>query len=187
MDSDLLRQRRNLILVSIVLAVFDIAKVEIGRVNVLGTNLLIGNPEVVHWLMWLAWAYFFVRYLQYLSVQDDLGLLSGFSGRLSLRQRNYLNRRASELWPDRVQYYYLGPEYIERKGLLLWEQKLFDFDPDQGTMAQVGSEAFEIPRLLQLYYYIASVAYVVFVSPRATDHVLPVLLAMLAPSVTLCS
>ena len=53
MNADLLRQRRNLIAISMVLLLFDFAKVNIAKVNVLGTDLLVGNAQV---LMFFAWA-----------------------------------------------------------------------------------------------------------------------------------
>lgn len=74
MDDGLSKSRRNLIIVSIILIVFDVAAVSITKVNVLGTELLVGNPIVVHVLLWILWAYFFIRYTQLLGEENDLGI-----------------------------------------------------------------------------------------------------------------
>src|SRR3989338_8065290 len=58
MDSDLLRQRRNLMMISGGLLLFDFANVTVAKVSILGTELLIGNVKVLIYCAWFLWGYF---------------------------------------------------------------------------------------------------------------------------------
>lgn len=78
MNAYLLRQLRNLLATSLVLIAIHLAGATIKRdVSVLGTSIEFSNPERVIWGVWILWAYFFVRYWQYLNEEPDLGLHKG--------------------------------------------------------------------------------------------------------------
>lgn len=47
MTNDLLRQRRNLLITSIGLLLFDFAHMSITKVSLLGTELLVGDPIIL--------------------------------------------------------------------------------------------------------------------------------------------
>ena len=64
-EGDILRQRRNLVAMSCLLIIFDLAKVEVAKVGVLGTDLIIGDVRVLAISMWVVWAYFLLRYYQF--------------------------------------------------------------------------------------------------------------------------
>lgn len=74
MNTDLLRQRRNLILISGGLLLFDFANVSVAKISVMGTELLIGNAKVIAYFAWAMWCYFLLRYYQYLRAESDLGI-----------------------------------------------------------------------------------------------------------------
>jgi hypothetical protein len=62
------RQRRNLIGVSIALALFSSAGIRINTLNLFGNQLEIANPGIVVYLLWCVWCYLLLRYYQYLRV-----------------------------------------------------------------------------------------------------------------------
>jgi hypothetical protein len=78
MSADLLRQRRNLLSTSLVLIAINLAGATLQKnVSVLGTSIEFSNPERIVWGVWVLWAYFFIRYWQYLNEEPDLGLHKG--------------------------------------------------------------------------------------------------------------
>lgn len=78
MSADLLRQRRNLLVTSLVLIAINLAGATLKKdVSVLGASVEFSNPERIVWGVWVLWAYFLIRYWQYLNEEPDLGLHKG--------------------------------------------------------------------------------------------------------------
>lgn len=72
MSSDLLRQRRNLIIFSLILCFLKFAQIEIENFSIVGIEFSsFKNPHSVFVALWIAWSYFAVRYYQYF-VQEGL-------------------------------------------------------------------------------------------------------------------
>lgn len=65
LPAGLLRQRRGLMVVSLVLVFFHWGQVQIKQVSALGASVEIGRPEAVEHGLWLVWGYFLLRYYQY--------------------------------------------------------------------------------------------------------------------------
>ena len=112
MSADLLRQRRNLLVTSLALTAIDLAGATLKKdVSVLGASLEFTNPERVVWGLWILWAYFLVRYWQYLNEEPDLGIYEGM-GRWILQRfpqdefneyRQWIFWRYGILWTLRIQ------------------------------------------------------------------------------------
>lgn len=68
------RQRRNLMASSLLLIFFKAAGVSFERVGFLGTELSIARPNVLYYGLWVVWAYFLVRYIQFMVESRDLGI-----------------------------------------------------------------------------------------------------------------
>lgn len=68
--SGLLRQRRNLFVISLVLlfVYYSGVKIETASLKILGAELTLSNPKVFDdfQILWVAWTYFLVRYTQYI-------------------------------------------------------------------------------------------------------------------------
>lgn len=174
MNTDLLRQRRNLILVSGGLLLFDFANVSVAKVSVMGAELLIGNAVVLGYFAWAMWAYFLLRYYQYLRAESDLGLAkviqSGFEG----RARAYV---FEQLQVKQV----MGSIDFKRAGIQ-WNYSVSEYDVSSGgpRETQKGS----LPILRAAWWKVGSILFVAFHTPKATDHVLPFFLALSAPLVS---
>ncbi len=65
MTTGLLRQRRNLISVSIIIILYYVGNIEISQLNFLGNRIKLGNPNVISYFLWLLFFYFFYRYWLY--------------------------------------------------------------------------------------------------------------------------
>lgn len=66
MDESFVRQRRNLLLISIAVFLISYAGIEISNeVVLLGVKFEIKNPIVIYITIWIMFFYFFIRYIQY--------------------------------------------------------------------------------------------------------------------------
>lgn len=62
--TSLFRQRRSLIAVSIVLAVYVAAGIKLRDISVLGTSFEVTRPGLIQLGLWLVWGYFALRFYQ---------------------------------------------------------------------------------------------------------------------------
>jgi len=61
------RQRRNLLLVSIFIAIFFTSGAKIEKISLLGTSIQIDNPSIANFIIVLVYCYFVLRFWQYYS------------------------------------------------------------------------------------------------------------------------
>ena len=59
------RQRKSLLLVSLLLFFIYYSHLSINEVIVQGLRITVAIPESVHFMLWVTWLYFFIRYMQY--------------------------------------------------------------------------------------------------------------------------
>lgn len=60
------RQRRNLMGMSIIVLFVTYSGLEFKKLNILGNELDVKNPQIVYYALWIAFAYWFIRYFQFL-------------------------------------------------------------------------------------------------------------------------
>lgn len=171
MDTGLLRQRRNLILISSALLLFDFAKVTVTKVSVMGTELLIGDVKVLIYFAWAMWSYFLLRYYQYLHEEKDLGISAGVKSQFDARAWQYTFKKINKTQIS-------GTIEFKRQGFR-WAYSVKEYGVGQGTMQETHAGVLPVMRT---YWWLARAAYYVAVrTPKATDHILPYLLAIAAP------
>lgn len=177
MDDDILRQRRNLIAISTVLILFDFADVKIAKVGVLGTELIVGSPDVLIIFTWTIWAYLLLRYYQYWrrdsrslfkhTLYDKVGdYASRYSSRRSFKEKHKLDSKADL--------------YIEAPWDMRFSVK--KFNPKLGAVEEIFS--MKVSLWLVLYWKIKATVHFVVHTPHFTDHSLPFALALSAPIIT---
>jgi hypothetical protein len=88
-ESDLsksfIRQRRNLIGISIILLFFQSSKIVISTINILGNTFNINDPTRVSYVLWFAWIYLLVRYYQFYRYASSDGTFnSAIESRISV-------------------------------------------------------------------------------------------------------
>lgn len=72
MDDSLVRQRRNLILVSVIICGIEFSGADIGKISLAGLNFdsaAVKRPEVIYYLIWVIWFWFFTRFMQYFTFE----------------------------------------------------------------------------------------------------------------------
>lgn len=170
MSPDLLRQRRNLIAISSVLIVFDFAQVSIAKINVLGTELLVGDARVLLFFAWMIWVYAFLRYYQYLRAEGDLKIAAAFRGGIDSRLSQYVFSEIQKKSVSKIS--------SERTGFR-WRYIVEDYDTKTGSVRPTHSGS--LPFRKVLWWGLRSAFEVAVHTPKATDHILPILLAIAAP------
>lgn len=174
MNPDLLRQRRNLIAVSMVLLIFDFANVKIGKVSVLGTELLVGNAQVLMLCAWLLWAYFLLRYYQYWRAEKANPIRDSYKAAIANCSADFQRgSRFSALHPTRAHAFLL-------RARSPWAYELFReaYIPELGGRGEV--DVYPIGRLRLATWKVRAAWHVLLHTPHATDHVLPFSLAAAA-------
>lgn len=78
-----IRQRRNLIVISLVLLFAETSELSINKLNVFGNELLIRNPVIVTAALWIAYIYWLWRYYVYFHDLGDKGFGNKLRTRLS--------------------------------------------------------------------------------------------------------
>jgi len=78
-----IRQRRNLILISLILLFVEVAEVSFNKINLLGNELTISNPDVVTYSLWVAFIYWLIRYYQYFNDMPEKGIHSAVISRMN--------------------------------------------------------------------------------------------------------
>lgn len=76
------RQRRNLIGMSVILVLYEKLEIVIDSISILGNTARINDPSRVTLLLWIAWGYFLIRYYQYFRDTPDKGFSTSYHSRL---------------------------------------------------------------------------------------------------------
>jgi len=85
MSQGLARQRRNLILISILIIIFAEGGVVIEDFSLAGLKLKFKDFRIVYISLWIMFTYFFIRYYQYFKEEPDLGVEKAFWRKLNER------------------------------------------------------------------------------------------------------
>ena len=64
-QSGFIRQRRNLMLSSLVLLFAEVVELKVTKLSLFGNELLIGEPKAVNAALWIATVYWLIRFYQY--------------------------------------------------------------------------------------------------------------------------
>lgn len=173
MDDDILRQRRNLIAVSAALILFDFADVEVAKVGILGTDLVVGKPIVVVVFAWVIWAYLLPRYFQYWN-----------------REGGSPNREAFRIYVKNAALRYARARNFPARefgGMLYVFQERISVRVEHRDARVDKPLAVLIPGWIRTWWWrVRALLHVALVTPHFTDHLMPFALAVAAPVVTLC-
>lgn len=177
MDDGLLRQRRNLIAISIALLLTDFADVKVSKVTILGSELVVGQPAVLAVFAWVVWGYFLIRFHQYLADTGDLGIKDGF-----LKRRRQYARRFARLQPIRDGSGLVFDDVqLSRVDRLNWEVHLAHYEPATGSNAIGTRVPVSIARIQ--WWNLRAWCHQLTMTARLTNYALPYVLAIAAPMV----
>lgn len=169
MNPDLLRQRRNLLLISIALILFDFAEISVTEIQMLGAKIPVGKPEVLIFFAWLVWAYFGLRYYQHWRDAPN-STEEAFRERLDVYARAHT--KAAMVQDEIGQPF---DDYrIERKGPVTWSYVLQDYE------SKAGQIDIPLPTSLLIWWHLKAGAHVSLHTPHVTDSILPFIVAIFA-------
>lgn len=176
-----IRQRRNLIAISLVLWFVETATLTFSELNILGNKFPISNPAAVNHALWIAGAYWLLRYLQYLHHADGL---------LHIAQvwADQMQSPTWELALERVRQAYPEPKFfvsldkVMSHSLRQWVIRLVidprtstgGFEPDKKKLHEetLSFRDLFIPRVRAAWY-------LVFRARPITEYILPILIALI--------
>ncbi|MEK6211056.1 MAG: hypothetical protein AABM64_11930 [Pseudomonadota bacterium] len=76
------RQRRNLIAISLVLLFAETTGISVDHLNILGIEIELDNPNSVIYWLWAGYWYWLLRYYQFFLATTNKGIQAGFESRL---------------------------------------------------------------------------------------------------------
>ena len=176
-EGDILRQRRNLVAMSCLLIIFDLAKVEVAKVGVLGTDLIIGDVRVLAISMWVVWAYFLLRYYQFWRA-DQPHLARSISEAIERTARASFkgDRTLGSLGDPNVM--------LHRHGWISgWKFQYAEALFSGSTMEDLREHEVRIPPWRVLEWRARALLSVAIHTPHFTEHALPFVLAAATPVV----
>lgn len=103
-DIGFLRQRRNVILMSLTLLFFEIAGLKITELSLLGNKVMIANPWVIDFSLVVFYSYFLVRYYQVYLAESRESVLE--QSKISYKTDIYFESNA---------YGQLGPKKLKNR------------------------------------------------------------------------
>lgn len=163
MNPDLLRQRRNLMVISLVLTAVNIAGASIEpKVSVFGTVVTFSHPHRLLIGAWIVWAYFLLRYWQYLSDEPDINIFTEIFYWF-IKQTPYINW----LYKDET-----STRYWDYRIATLYPVHRNDFDIQTNSKIKT----FESLKIWAMFIVFAFF-WNAFRTSKFTDYVLPFLVA----------
>lgn len=169
-------------LISIFLLIYDFANIEIAKVSLLGTELLVGRPEVLELAAWLIWAYLLVRYSQYLVAQDDSSVFAAFNN----ARRAFLQEAALEHFGEQsTAGVRIHPHFGRgRWGVRGWQAQLYK--PNHGDYhdrTETHIEDWAVPLAEAGKISVKAMYKTSMHTTVVTDIVLPIALAVAVPMI----
>jgi hypothetical protein len=162
MNNDLLRQRRNLLVISIALLLFEFAGVRLEKISILGNEVAVGDVIALHAFVWVMWAYFLLRYYQYWNAERGTGIRPDIHSSLYGKVLQYALKETGRNSPIGIEISNIGTRW--------------SYSVEHGTAASLPSM---LSRWWTLQAYLATAVH----TPKVTDHFLPFALAIATPLV----
>ena len=170
MEEGFLRQRRNLMLLSGFLLLFRFADLEIEKMSILGTQLLVGRPDALRFSAWILWGYFFLRYFQYFRSEESKGLICIINEKTEYFSSQFVKDKVKKGSNDRLN--------LKKKSFLSWSYKLEYFDPTKGRPYE--GEEIPMPFFYMIIWRTRSVWHSIVEHTYFTDYIFPILVAFSA-------
>jgi hypothetical protein len=166
------RQRRNLIITSIILYIIEFAEPQLTQLSILGNVFVIGNPQFIVVLLWVALGYFLLRYWQYFNGLNDVSIRQYFKTQL----QSYASSRAAKVIYDNdgVAGFTITDQKLDEIGTEIVAARLsaqYELDGSQKT------EIFEFTGLRLTWLKLKVKWHIAFDTHLITEYVLPLFIA----------
>ena len=177
MTESLRRQRRNLIITSLIIVFILYSEVEISKINILGIEIVTPNQNALTNILWIIWAYFLIRFYQYLKVEPTEGFVDNFKKKFHDSSYQIV---MSHVNPNKKYPKFTIGDYsiwrLRRASFFKWVLPITEYDPERGEKVEIGSEV--VPTFVLLRQSLKAIGHTIAHTPKFSDNVLPFLLAL---------
>jgi len=169
----LLRQRRNLIITSILLIFLKFSGAEISKLSLLGLNFDgFQNPTAIYFFVWLLWLYFLVRYYQYYIREGVQLFVTEVSGVFNDLCEKPIQVEVKKYFPNSTEYFQSYTDLRRRNWQYIGQSEY----NDEGY--KVENYSFNFPRWKLFVHEVKSILHAFLNIPTFTDYLLPYVLAL---------
>lgn len=176
MEEGLLRQRRNLMIICVLLWLMKSGGVEFSKISFAGFDVAFKNPNALILSIWIAFTYFLFRYYQYFSNEGNCKLKQVFSNSLERKCEPLIRQLVEEKYPQNLEKIY---DYKTlKKNLWIYKGNNIQhpYDP---VSTEMKLEPFEIAigRWKLWKGILSAIMDSIFRNSVVTDYLLPFILA----------
>lgn len=179
MSDHLIRQRRNLIITSLIVIFILYTDVQISKISIFGIEIQTPKHETLMNSLWAIWIYFLIRYYQYLRIEPE----TGFWGICNYKAKINIAIMIGKIINNETDH---GPriergiilQNMEKKSFFKWEYILKDYSPKSDMDEEV--ERIEIQSYKFVLPIVRGVLSTTVNTAKFSDNVFPVLLALFA-------
>lgn len=178
MSAGLARQRRNLLIISILIIVFAEGGVVIEDFSLIGLKLKFKDFRIVYISLWVLFSYFLIRYYQYCREEPDLGIVKGFWDKLNSRCWEKIRQKSIEVCPPCEKY---GGKFMFSDTKKSSFTKLrVNIVSERNTYGEAINKDIEISMIPFVYDIVISFFHVLINRKGVSDYLLPYLIATMA-------
>lgn len=178
------RQRRNLLLISLVVLFAEMSEIEIHKISILGNEVLFKNPESILIILWVALIYWLVRYYQYFRDIGEKGFGTSFYVRLSAFAKKIAFKEVRKKYKKNNSFSAPGSDAVFEifpREYRIYETSLrrirgdveFVVSSNKGRSGTIGKDSVivEFPKLIMPIAL--SVFHVIFHTRLVSEYILP--------------
>lgn len=178
MSPDLIRQRRNLMIVSMTIIFLRFGGVTVEKVGAMGIELKISNPAALYVGLWVLFLYFLLRYYQYFMQETNHSFKTEFLSKMDALCFSGLQQIAQRQHPVDIEdlsgtfeFSKLSGSGIQREGEMVI---------GRDTMGDSLNGPYAVNVMTFWFQAIRAAVHVLFNRSAATDYALPFAVAAIA-------
>lgn len=183
LSAGLLRQRRNLMVSSLVLIFFYHSGAKLGMATLLGMQITFDNPNAVITFLWVFQVYYLFRYYQYFRQEPDLQIRKEFFDRLLGRTHQKIHALKNIAFPG-LDDYAGNYDFRSMKSLSRWMRSV-NAVARRNEIGEIERDEFVIDVRQFWLDGLLSAIHVVLNRSYITDYFLPFMLAFFAMAIGL--
>lgn len=178
MSEDLLRQRRNLMVISLMIIILGYGGVQIEELGALGTRLKFTDKDALYVGLWVVFLYLNLRYYQYFK-QEDLGISKAYIARIDNRMHKSLVREAAKQYDMKLDEVSGTFSYSKLKKISTFE-RAGHINVKENLYGDSTKPGYRVNILNYLHIFLVTFAHLTFNRTFVTDYYLPFMLSALA-------
>jgi hypothetical protein len=177
-EDGFVRQRRNIIVASVLLLFADALGFKFSQINIFGNIVILAEPVRVTPFLWAAWIYLLLRYWQAFREHGGESFTAFTSGNLGRSTTDYALSEAQRRLANTANVIHnengpiVGIDELSRKGLYARARLTYQIQEGQGGAARKNIE-FPISRHRMIWFYIKACLVATFNRSIVSEKYLP--------------